>query len=313
MQPPLPGEHVDPYMSTVPDPAWGQTPVPPRRRRRVVAPVVATTALLAVVGVLAATLGLSNTSTPVSNAQLLALVHSASKALTRTPATTFTMTVDVSAFGHTQSIEMAGTSSTANRASTMTVSGPGIRETAVELGGIAYISVPGAAQQLNDGKAWIAVRAPKPTPEMQQLEAAGPAGFLKGLAQVGGKIEDDGTQNVRGAQTTEYSFHIDLLKLLGPNFAKVMGRIPPTVARSLGLDNMPMKVWLDHQGLPRELALDFGFSGVSFKEVAYMTPSSVAPTITAPPASTVRMASSLGQFGRMLRQIGYSRHLPQAV
>lgn len=271
-------------------------------RRRSLAAIAATVIVVLGVAAAATTLG-SSKGTPVSNAQLVSLVRSASHAFERVPSTTYRMTIDVSGQGHHVSLLMSGVTVTRTHASTFEMKGPGLDEGIIATHGIGYVQVPPAAVASNHGKGWLAVRSLKPTPEQRRLADSGPAGMLKALAVVGGTITNEGVHDVLGVPTTEYSFRADFLRVLGPTFSQFIGPDANARLKLLGFDRLPMKLWLDRNGLPREMSLGFSFRGVSMQEVAYMTPSNSIPTITAPPASDVRMVKSVARFGSEVRKL----------
>ncbi|HVW79963.1 MAG TPA: hypothetical protein VHB69_03360 [Mycobacteriales bacterium] len=308
MPPPLPGDPAPPATSAptrVPAPAYGQVPwhhAQPRRRvsRRLVLPSALTAGAVAVGAVLVAAFGLGSGGSTLSNAQLLAVVHSASHGLTRSPATAFTMTVDVSAQGHQETVDMQGATSRDGRQGSFTMTGPGIAESAVVDRGIVYVSVPPAALSLNDGKPWIGVRSVAPTVAEQQLGASGPAAMLESLAEVGGTVKDEGEQTVQGVPTTEYSVTV--------NVSQALASEDPELAKSLDLDGMgigelPMTIWIDRQGLPRRMAIATTFNGVSLDEVANFTPAASVPDVQVPPASQVRMFNSLSDFTASMQNL----------
>jgi hypothetical protein len=274
----------------------------PSRARSLVAIATAAVVVIAA-GVLAVVLHSSDKGTPVSNAQLVKLIHSASNAMGRTPATTFRMTMTISARGHEGTISMSGASVSKTGASTFTVTGPGISEGAVALDGVAYLEVPAASISKNHHKGWLAVRTPKPTAQERQLAQSGPAGLLKALRRVDGTIENEGRDVVNGVSTTEYKFHADLLQEFGSTYKKIFG--PDTIdkLRSLGFDNIPMTLWLDRQGLVHKMSMNFDVGPASIAEVVYMTPTNVIPKIKAPPASDVRLVKSLHRYGVVLRKL----------
>lgn len=275
---------------------------PPHRPRRVRLQVGATVAVLAagLATVLAVGIG-GSSGTPVSNAQLLNLVHQASSAATRSPSTTFQMTETITALGHAVTIHMAGISTPDNHVSEFTLTAPNATTKALGIDHVVYERLPSAGLAANNGKPWVAVRSPRPTAQMRQLASSGPAGFLKALARVGGTIVNDGPATVHGIATTKYSFHVNLSSLVASLIDKMYPQATTQMFNSLGFNHLPVALWVDHTGLPREMALKLNFRGVSVSEVSYFEPSSQVPDISAPPAAEVNRVSSLRQFARVLR------------
>lgn len=269
-------------------------------RTRVVAPIAVMAVVVAVIGVCVAVVG-HHSAKPVTNADLLRLVHSSSDALDREPSNSFTMSEKVSGHGFSETIDTAGVSSAREQESAFRMTANGVAETGMQLKNLAYLKIPRLNAFLNTGKDWLAIRSPKPTAVEQQLQASGPAALLSGLATVRGTVDNEGTAALDGVETTKYRFHVDALKLFGSTFAKLLGPGANATLKQEGFANLPMTLWLDGQGLPRELELDMHVDGLTVHEVGYMKPSARALDLTAPPASDVHMVGSLSDFGRLLR------------
>lgn len=266
----------------------------------IVAPIAVMAVIVAIIGACVAIVGHPNAK-PHSNAALLRLVHSASNALDSEPSNTFTMTMTISAGGTTEMLSMSGASSPRNNESSITMSGAGLHEEAIAINGVSYIENPLFTQNLSDGKHWLAVRTLKPTAIQKDLASSGPDGVLKGLAAAGGTVEDEGTQDVHGVETTEYLVHYDALGVFGSTFNAIFGSRANAILKQAGFDNLPMELWLDANGVPRKTELDIHFRGLSEHEVEYMTPSDKELHLAAPPSSDVHMLGSLEAFGAIVR------------
>ncbi|HVV77205.1 MAG TPA: hypothetical protein VHC43_14335 [Mycobacteriales bacterium] len=277
-----------------------------RARRRRFVPAAAATVAALLAGALALAFSVNKGGAALSNTQMLALVHTASTGLSRSPATTFTMTMTLSGDGQQQTIHMSGFGSNGNREASFTATGPGISESSVFLDGVAYVQVPAQAISTNGGKPWIGVRSPNLTGEQQQLESGGPTGLLQSLADFGGTVKDDGSDSVHGVQTTKYTVELNLQSMIERESAVSGSSTSPLVNNPDLNQDFPMSIWIDKQGLPRELTMSFDIDGISMQAVAYFTPTSVVPTISAPPASEVNMLGSLSDFRSSLQQFGAS-------
>lgn len=294
--PPAYGVSTPPYTAAMPVPGpvgWGEPKSRLRANRRFFLPSALTAAAVAIAVVLVVAFGPGKSGSTLTNTQMLALVHNASNGLARSPATTFTMTMTISGAGQHQTIDMTGVTSNANRTASFTMTGPGVDESMRVVDGVVYVQLPASAVAMNDGKPWVGVPSVTPTAQEQQLESSGPAGLLQSLANVGGTVQDKGTQTVDGVQTTEYSVHIDVSKVLSTENPQLASSLD---VGSLPLNDVPMTIWLDRQGLPRKLTMQLSLNGVSVDEVATMTPSNAVPHVSAPPASEVRVFNSLSDF-----------------
>jgi hypothetical protein len=149
---------------------------------------------------------------------------------------------------------------------------------------------------LNNGKPWAAVNSPTPTAEEQSLQQSGPAGYLKLLANVDGNVYDDGAATVNGVSTKKYTFRVNFLTLLGPTFRQLYPQLTDQEIKQTGLDNLPMSVWLDRDGVTRKLQVSFKYQSVSVSAIAFVTPSTKVINLTPPPASQVNVLHSLKQL-----------------
>src|ERR1700760_1277061 len=79
-------------------------------KQRIVAPMAVTALVVAIVGVCVAVVG-HGSAKPVTNADLLKLVHSASDSLNNEPSNSFTLTETLSSHGASSTIKMSGVTS----------------------------------------------------------------------------------------------------------------------------------------------------------------------------------------------------------
>lgn len=282
---------------------WSERPSSPRQR--FVAPMAVTAVVLAVIGACVAVVG-HHTSRPASNADLLRLVRSASGALDNEPSRSFSAEEQLSGHGLHETITMSGVSSMRQQESSFRMVADGVSETGLSIKKMAYLKIPRLNAVLNNGKDWLAIRAPKPDAVQQQLQSSGPASLLNGLATVSGTVRDEGRETVNGVDTTKYRFDIDAMKLLGSTFSALLGPGATTTLEKAGFDSLPMTLWLDDHGLPRELEIDLHVDGITMHETGYMTPSSKTLALKAPPASDVHFVGTLADFGRMLQDLSGS-------
>jgi len=283
-------------VDVVPDSPNGVTP---SRRHQV--QIIATIAVVvaAVIAIVVSVVG-GPSGTRVSNAKLLRLIHASANSINRAPSTTIHMTMDISAEGHHGQMQMNGIESRPNHESTLSITGLGQSLRVLTIGGVVYETVSAAGQSANNNKPWIALHSPTPTPQLKALQDQGPAAYLKVLANVDGRIYDEGKQTVKGVSATKYSFRVNFLSLLGPTFRNLYPQLTDERLKQTGLDNLPMSVWLDRSGLTREMQVSFKYAAVSLNETMYLEPSQLIAHLTAPPPSETNTVSSLQDLERVL-------------
>jgi hypothetical protein len=283
-------------------PAWPAPAAPSRFNRRLVMPAALTAVVVTIGAVVIAMFGLGNGGSSLSNAQMLAALHTASTGLTRSPATRFGMTITISKDGHQQTMTMSGFTTDKHEGS-FTMTGAGIDESMVLVNGTLYMKLPAIATSLSYGKPWLGVKAPTPDAGQQQFDSSGPGGLLGGLSEFAGTVHDHGTQTVDGVATTEYSVDIDVNKLISKVAPQLTSSSAFANLGSLGISDIPMTIWIDRAGLPRKMSLDMSFHGVSMSEIATFTPTDDVPSITAPPASQVYLFNSFTDFNANLERL----------
>ena len=129
---------------------------------------------------------------------------------------------------------------------------------------VAYMKMPILANVLPEGKTWIKIDFQKVGEQMgidfQQLAQLGQNNPMQQLDYLKGvqNIEEVGTEDVRGTETTHYKGVIDFDALQKDVPDEVGGSIDKIQELS-GIDQAPMEVWLDADGLPRRMKLDFTY------------------------------------------------------
>ena len=138
----------------------------------------------------------------------------------------------------------------------VTGSSPGAGNiTTVYAGRIVYLRSGALQGLLPPGKSWIRMDLDKMEEgagwgfAFGQMGDANPAEMLEYLEAVG-DIEESGSAEVRGVPTTHYVGTIDLDRLVSeyPESAESVERM-----RQMGLESIPIEVWIDESGLPRRM------------------------------------------------------------
>ena len=178
--------------------------------------------------------------------------------------------------------------------------------TIVTQGLIVYMHAPSLSQQLPGAKEWLKLDVEKLARsqnvnlgQFRQLTQNDPTQMLDYLKAVSGKIEEVGSEDLRGVSTTHYRAKVDLDKVADQapeNLRKTFRASIQSLKRGLGTDKVPVDVWVDDQKLVRRLAEHLPVAGggnIDFSVDFYDfgTPVSVSP----PPASeTLDLGQVLG-------------------
>jgi hypothetical protein len=116
-----------------------------------------------------------------------------------------------------------------------------------------------------------------------------PGDYLVWLQGTSDDVAVVGHESVDGTDTTHYRGHVDMTKIAsngGASSAQV------DAAKQLGLDSMPLDVWLDGDGLPRRILIDTTFE-VSGQQAAFhmqvdMSDYGAPVEVALPPAGDIR-------------------------
>ena len=178
--------------------------------------------------------------------------------------------------------------------------------TIVTQGLVVYMHAPALARQLPGGKEWLKldVQALAKSQnvdlgQFRQLTQNDPTQMLAYLRAVSGKVEQVGTEDVRGVETTHYRAKVDLDKVAEQapaNLRRTFRASIESLKKGLGTDTIPVDVWVDEDNLVRRLAEHLPVAGggkIDFSVDFYDfgTPVSIKP----PPASqTLDLGKVLG-------------------
>lgn len=129
---------------------------------------------------------------------------------------------------------------------------------------VAYMKMPMLAELLPEGKSWIKIDFQEVGDEVgidfQQLAQMGQNNPMQQLDYLQGSknIEEVGTEDVRGTDTTHYKGVIDF-DLLQKELPTEVGGSIDKIQELTGVDQAPIEVWLDGDGLPRRVKYDFTY------------------------------------------------------
>ena len=218
-----------------------------------------------------------------------------------------TMHMTVGVAGHTIPVDGRGVldqrSQTGRFTMNLTVPGAGAMQMQEIVDGhVFYVQLPsGLPGGLPGGKSWIKIdldtlgkQAGIDLGAMQE-SGAGQLGQYLGFLRAAGGARRVGTETIDGVSTTHYAARIDFAKaakMLGGSAGKALSQFES----KLGLQSLPVDVWVDGQKLVRRLTAAFttqGTTQVSLNMTMDVLRYHVPVHVTAPPASQVLDASKL--------------------
>jgi hypothetical protein len=131
--------------------------------------------------------------------------------------------------------------------------------------------------------------------QSDQLTGSDGLGYLQLLAGAGGQVLRYETSTIDGVHVTRYHVNVDVAAAL----ARTPEQLRSTYAdqlSTLGLTTIPLDVWLDDQGSPRQLKLSLTAQGTTAEILIHLTPSDKPVHVELPSADDVYMASSAQEF-----------------
>lgn len=141
---------------------------------------------------------------------------------------------------------------------------PDLEKVEIIIDGTVFF-VRGLGEDLPPGKSWVKIDTAKlPRGSRGALgQISSPTEELKFLRAVSKDVEEVGEDEVRGEPTTRYRAVIDVRKLAEvaaseapPKLREEMRREATELFEEAGVDEAPMDVWLDRDGLPRKVTID---------------------------------------------------------
>lgn len=140
----------------------------------------------------------------------------------------------------------------------------GERWTILTNGLLVYMRAPALSRQVPGGKEWLKLDVEQLAKsrnvnlgQLRQLTQSDPTQMLDYLKAVSGKIEEVGSEDVRGVATTHYRAKVDLDKVADRAPANVREAFRSSIQsleRSLGTHEVPIDVWVDSDNRVRRLS-----------------------------------------------------------
>ena len=252
-------------------------------------------ALLLVIGAIALFVGKDDDVDPV------ALLGSAPDAVRDAGTARMTMKMDMNGGGASMNMTANGVVDFVSGAGAFTFSGFGIDFELRTDGATMWMKLPAAAG--GTAKPWVAVPLSAVTGDAPGVGMFGPeqaTGFLDALRGVGSDIEDLGEEDVNGVHTHHYGVVIDVDRALAE--MPVAQRANAEAGLSmLGVEEMPMEVWLSRDGLPVRTTFDFGTGqALNVSMQMDLTDFGVPVDVEPPPADQVQMFDDMSQLEQQL-------------
>jgi hypothetical protein len=178
----------------------------------------------------------------------------------------FSMTGTITADGESSTMEGEGATDTRAGRTEFTLTMPGLDMEAVMADTKIYIRMPTLKDELPGLKPWIELDLQKlgeaAGVDFQSLVDLGNQGDplkLLGYLRAAGSVEEIGSEEIRGVETTHYRSDVDLSR-----YADVLADENPRAAKSLralirdagGEVVVPLDVWIDEDGLVRRQSFE---------------------------------------------------------
>jgi hypothetical protein len=118
-----------------------------------------------------------------------------------------------------------------------------------------YLRSRAFAVGLAPGKEWLKARDTDAIGNIGQNDPGQMLDYLRGA----GSVDEVGSERIRGLTTTKYRARIELDKVVDKLPENRRDRIEPAIDQlhRLGLDEIPMTVWVDRQDLVRRATMDW--------------------------------------------------------
>lgn len=148
--------------------------------------------------------------------------------------------------------------------------------------GTLYMKVPAVGGK----ERWLASPVPAGGAESGMLQTD-PTTYLDLLEAVASDIDEVGRERVRGVPTTHYRFDVDPTKVesQSPQFGA-------DTLSAVGVETLPLDVWVDEDDLPRRIRMALGASGSDIKVDIEMFDYGEPVDVDAPPENLVTRAGS---------------------
>ncbi len=138
---------------------------------------------------------------------------------------------------------------------------------AIQDGETMYMRFPALDSELPEGKSWVRMDAGAKAraqgfdlSEFQQFTSDDRSKMLDFLRAASGEVEIVGTDELHGVTTTHYRATVDLAeyeKLVPASEREEAGTMVDEMLEQLGSTELPVDVWLDEEGLVRQLEMSF--------------------------------------------------------
>jgi hypothetical protein len=248
-------------------------------------------------GVLASGVGASfavesGAGVPQAGGHVLALIQHASLLLEQYPSISLEMRISLEGNGQKVSVDASGTFDPRSRNGTYRMSLPQGLGTfqGIGVGSTMYAKVDPTHLALVGGKHWVGLTITG----VNQQNPSTSLGYLRILAGANGTVSVLGHDTIDGAATTHYRVDVDP--------AEAAKRVPaelrpaPDQLAAAGIHTLPVDVWLDGSGLPRQEEIKSTTHGVTSDVFLHLRGSQQRLHIRAPAPADVFSVTSLADL-----------------
>jgi len=253
------------------------------------------------VGVAATSAGGGGSAEPLAAGQILALVQRAPAALNSYPSVKMTLTFSIDAGGRHVGFTETGLISRDGQVGTIHMdlpNGLGAFD-AVVSGRTIYAHVAASKLTLTGGRHWASVTLTGA--QTQPVTGSNALDYLRLLAGADGQVTTVGHKTIDGAATTHYRVDVDVAKAAAaapPQF----GTADQTLTAA-GVRTLPVDLWLDSNGAPRQMKMSYHLDGGSFTMTIRFRGSTNPVTVTPPPVTDDYPVSDFPQLAQFIANI----------
>jgi hypothetical protein len=235
------------------------------------------------------------TAVPVASGPILRLVQRAPQALADAASLKMSMTFHVSANGHDATVRGQLTYDVHDKTGEGTIDIPGGGQLRlIQSRRTIYAPIKSDQALIYQGKHFVAL-AVSAGGRSTQLPTGDSLTYLQLLAGANGKGLRYGEETIDGVSTTHYQVTVDI--------AEALSRVPTELRTTsadqlstLGISSLPMDVWLDRQGVPRQLRIKMNLQGSTADFLIQFSPSDTPVSVRIPAASDVYRVTDITQF-----------------
>lgn len=235
---------------------------------------------------------------PVAGGQVLRLVQRAPLTMDAAASIDMKLTIEASSGGRSSTGHAQARINPKTRVGQATVELPGGGEvTMLQSGRTLYAPIHEDQQLIYGGKHWVSLRVNGGAPTTSASTSG--LGYLQLLAGANGQVLSYGDEDVNGVTTTHYLVTVDVSEALESVPPRLRTASPEELS-ALGIEKLPMDIWLDAEDQVRRMRLELTAQGFEASVTIDMTPSDEAISVTIPPSDDVYKVTDAQQFAAIV-------------